>query len=218
MTTDKRRRFPWRKGSVILIVVLSAMLIYDCRKHGSFQASGTGKFLKEKEVLRYGQEAWQAVQNYTAKGLEYVEATSPEYYKATVEFSKPYVKLSSDLYLIVKNASFRMYNNAADYAAVKGPLVAQTIEHYAPGLVEQVQLRSVEALQLLKTYSAYAADQAVEKTTLAIRYLETNVFVGNLSPKNLQSYASRAIDTTQSYASQTYDWLYEKVQTLSKVQ
>lgn len=45
-----------------------------------------------------------------------------------------------------------------------------------------------------------------------------HIFSGNLSPKNLQSYASRAIATTQSYAIQTYDWLYEKVQTLSKIQ
>lgn len=42
-------------------------------------------------------------------------------------------------------------------------------------------------------------------------------FRGKLSPDNLRSYAIWAFDTTQSYAAQTYDWVYEKVQTLSKV-
>lgn len=42
-------------------------------------------------------------------------------------------------------------------------------------------------------------------------------FSGKLSPESLQNYASQAINTTQTFASRTYDWVYEKVQTLSNV-
>lgn len=41
---------------------------------------------------------------------------------------------------------------------------------------------------------------------------------GKLSPESLRSYASEAIETTQAFASETYNWLYEKVQDLSKAQ
>lgn len=44
-----------------------------------------------------------------------------------------------------------------------------------------------------------------------------SLFRGKLSPDSLRNYAIWAFDVTQSYAAQTYDWVYEKMQTLSKV-
>lgn len=41
---------------------------------------------------------------------------------------------------------------------------------------------------------------------------------GTLSPENLQKYSMEALNTTQVYAVWTYDWVCQKVQTLSKIQ
>jgi len=41
---------------------------------------------------------------------------------------------------------------------------------------------------------------------------------GSLSPENLQKYSMEALNTTQVYAVWTYDWVWQKVQTLSKIQ
>lgn len=61
------------------------------------------------------------------KTLEFIEATSPEYYKATVETCKPYVKLAGDGYLIMKNIFFEIYGNIAEYIGKNGPLIVQTV-------------------------------------------------------------------------------------------
>lgn len=70
-------------------------------------------------------------------------------------------------------------------------------------------------MSLCKCYAYIkAAYMLLEYLTVIFSF---SVFRGKLSPDNLRSYAIWAFDTTQSYASQTYDWVYEKVQTLSKV-
>jgi hypothetical protein len=48
--------------------------------------------------------------------------------------------------------------------------------------------------------------------------INLNFCSGKWSPENLQIYANEAITTTHTFASQIYDWVYEKVQTLSKVE
>jgi hypothetical protein len=41
---------------------------------------------------------------------------------------------------------------------------------------------------------------------------------GPLSPENFQKFSMEALNTTQLYAAWTYDWVCEKVQTLTKIQ
>jgi hypothetical protein len=36
---------------------------------------------------------------------------------------------------------------------------------------------------------------------------KNNVFVGHLSPENLQKYSREAVNATQVYAARPYDWL-----------
>ncbi|XP_015514094.2 transmembrane protein 214-A [Neodiprion pinetum] len=202
--TVSKSWFPWKRGSVLLLVVIGAMLAYDTQKHGSFKASNTNRFLTESGVSGYGEHAWSRVRLYSSKSLEFIEASAPEYYKAVTEFSTPYVKLAGDLCLITKNTSLKVYNNIVLYAHQKGPLIAASINHYAPGLLESMQKQSIQAMEAIKTYSALASDQA-------------NILVGHLNSENLRKYTSQAINTTQTFASQTYNWVYEKVQTLTKV-
>ncbi|XP_076763484.1 transmembrane protein 214 [Xylocopa sonorina] len=217
MTASTNKKFPWKKGILLLLLLSSVVVGYDIYKHNDFKASNTGKFLTRSGVSAYGQQSWILMQEYSSKALEFIEATSPEYYKATVERCKPYVKLAGDIYLVMRNVSFKIYNKIAEYARKNGPLVTETIEHYAPGMLDEIKLKSSQGLEVLKVYSNLCVQKLNERSTATLRWLEHNVFVGKLSPENLQNYASKAIDTTQTLASQTYDWVYEKVQTLSKV-
>ncbi|KAK9306615.1 hypothetical protein QLX08_002800 [Tetragonisca angustula] len=214
MTVSANKKFPWKKGIILLLLLISTILAYDIYKHDDFKVN---KFLKRTGLVAYGQQSWIIMQEYSSKTLDFIEATSPEYYKITVETCKPYIKLAGDIYLVMKHVSFKIYDNIAEYIEKNGPLVIQTIEHYVPGMLDEIKLRSNQGLELLKVYSNLLVGMLTERSTATLQWLEHNVFVGKLSPENLQNYASKAIDTTQTLASQTYDWVYEKVQTLSKV-
>ncbi|XP_012281120.1 transmembrane protein 214-A isoform X2 [Orussus abietinus] len=216
--TVSQRRFPWKKGSLLLLVLIGAVLAFDCQRHGSFKASSTGRFLKESGAIEHAQRVWSTAKVYSNSGLEFIEASSPEYYKIAVTWSSSYVKLFGDVYLVIRNISGELYNNTVEYVHIKGPEIAAKIDHYIPGVLEDLDGYRVRVIELIKTYSAVIADGVVEQSRILFQWLESNVFTGKLSAENLQSYATRAIDKTHTLASQTYDWVYEKVQTFSKVQ
>lgn len=92
-----------------------------------FAASNTGKFLKSSGATQYGQNAWSTVNVYKDKGLAYLEASSPEYYKAAVELGGKYSKLAGDLYIITRNLSVKLYSNVASFIGEKKPLVAEGV-------------------------------------------------------------------------------------------
>ncbi|XP_034183934.1 transmembrane protein 214 [Osmia lignaria lignaria] len=217
MTASNDKKFPWKKGIVLLLLLTAVVFGYDTYKHGCFKAPNTSKCLRRTVSYAYGQQSWTLVQEYSSKSLEFIESTSPEHYKATVETFKPYIKLAGDVCLVIRNISFKIYENIGEYGAKNGPVVLQTIEHYVPGMLDKINLWSNQSLEFVKVYSNLCAEKVSEHSTATLQWLEHNVFVGKLSPENLQNYASKAIDTTQSLASRTYDWVYEKVQTLSKV-
>ncbi|XP_051174489.1 transmembrane protein 214-A [Leptopilina boulardi] len=218
MTAKTTSGFPWKKGCFILLLLIGSLLAFDCRKNGSFEASRTNKFLKDSGALVYGQKIWTSTKTYSNDGLKYIETRFPDYYKTTVEFTAPYVKLGNDVFIVSKNISIKFYDNAATYVTEKTPIVIATIEQYAPGMLSTIEKQSIKGLEFIKKSSTYVCEQIVDRSVMMVKWLETNVFVGKLSPQNLQKYANQAIDTTQSFASQTYDWVYEKVQTLSKIQ
>lgn len=217
MTASSGKKFPWKKGCFILLILIAATLAYDIQKHQSFTHSNVGQFMKKSGMLSHSEKAYSVSKEYAHKTLAFIEATSPEYYKAAIDICSPYVKLATDFYLVFSNLSIKAYNNAIAYANKNGPVVFETIEYYVPGMLDEIYFHGNHGLELVKNYSAIAAEQVVEHYKTATYWLGKNIFVGKLSPESLQNYASRAIDTTQTLASQTYDWVYEKVQTLSKV-
>ncbi|OAD56057.1 hypothetical protein WN48_03797 [Eufriesea mexicana] len=217
MTASTNKKFPWKKGIILLLLFIGAIIGYDIYKYDNFKATNTNKFLKRSGLFTYGQQSWILVQEYSLKTLEFIEATSPEYYKATVETCKPYVKLAGDGYLVMKNIFFEIYDNIAKYNRKNGPLFVQTVDHYVPEILDEIKLLSYQGLEFLKMYLNLCVEKLNERSTATLQWLQHNVFVGKLSPESLQNYASKTIDTAQTLASQTYDWVYEKVQTLSKV-
>ncbi|XP_017885138.1 transmembrane protein 214-A [Ceratina calcarata] len=217
MTASPSKKFPWRKVVVLLLLLVSAVISYDVYKHNGFKASNTDKLLKSSGLSAYGHQSWVVIQGYSSRALEFIEASSPEYYKATVDTCKPYMKLAGDVYIVMKNVSLKFYDNIVEYTRKNGPRVTETIEHYAPGMLDEIKLRSNQSFELVTVYTKQFSEKVSDYWILSIDWIQHNVFVGKLSPENLQNYATKAIDTTQSLASQTYDWVYEKMQTLSKV-
>ncbi|XP_066584426.1 transmembrane protein 214 [Prorops nasuta] len=217
MTATTKRRFPWRKGSTLLLILIAGLVAYDCQNHGSFEASSTGKFLKDSGIIAYTQIVLTTTMDYGMQILIFLEETTPPYFKAIVDFVSPYVKLTGDLLLITRNLTIKLYNSVASYAEKNDIHIISHIEYYVPLIVEQTIDGILQLLATAVLLSLQLLDKLIELTFILIKWLETNVFVGKLSPANLQSYANQAIDTTHSYASQTIEWVYEKVQTLSKV-
>lgn len=43
-TPKKRSSFPWKKGSIILLLLIGTVVAFDCRKHGSFEGESTFVF------------------------------------------------------------------------------------------------------------------------------------------------------------------------------
>ncbi|KAK0088175.1 hypothetical protein PV325_012842 [Microctonus aethiopoides] len=214
----KSRGFPYKKGSIILLLLIGALVMFDWKKHGSFEASSTGRLLKTSGTITYGQKVWLTTQHYSNKGLAYLEASSPEYYKYATNLGRQYGKLAGDFYLVGRNLVFKWYNNVAVYIEEKRPIIIETIESNFPGWIDTIQSAAAKQLEITRKYSAQAADYIVTQSKIFNRWLETSVFVGNMSPENIRGYATKAIESTQTFASQTYDWVYEKVQTLSKVE
>ncbi|XP_014296425.1 transmembrane protein 214-A [Microplitis demolitor] len=217
-SAKKSRSFPWKKGSFILLILIGAVVAFDCRKHGSFEASATGRLMRTTGVIGYGQNAWSTTKSYSNQGLAYLEASFPDYYKTASTYGQQYAKLAGDFYIVGRNLAFKLYNNTAEFVDKKKPIVVDSIEQYFPGWLDTIQKFGAKQFELTKKYSADASDFIVKQSTTFIRWLETSVFVGKMSPENIRGYATEAVKSTQAFASQTYDWVYEKVQTLSKVQ
>lgn len=90
-------------------------------------ASQVGKFLKNSGILKYVEKIWTTVKLYWSAGHKAIKDSSPEYYKAVVDLCTPYVKLANDVYLITRNISIKLYNNAASYVEKNIPVVIDTV-------------------------------------------------------------------------------------------
>lgn len=90
-------------------------------------ASQIGKFLKTNGILKHIEKTWATIKLYWSAGHKVIKDSSPEYYKAIVDLSSPYIKLAGDVYLITRNISIKLYNNAAAYVEKNIPLVFDTV-------------------------------------------------------------------------------------------
>lgn len=111
-------------------------------------ASQIGKFLKTNGILKYIEKTWTTIKLYWSAGHKAIKDSSPEYYKAIVDLSSPYIKLAGDMYLIMRNISVRLYNNAAAYVEKNIPIVFDTVS-----LTEILNILSYT--QFLLSYTQY---------------------------------------------------------------
>ncbi|CAH0550148.1 unnamed protein product [Brassicogethes aeneus] len=130
-----------------------------------------------------------------------VETQFPQYKQKLDGISKPYVRLVQDLGVVVYNLGV----NVKDYAVETYPALVKSIDSYAPGLIEQSQRTAQNVWSTSVVYYTRSLD-----------YLKNEVFVGQLSPENMQRAVFDAYNVTQTKTSEYISWIYEKVQTSIK--
>lgn len=195
MTVPKT--FPWKRFIFFLVISAAvAFVVYDSNEHGGFAKSDTKKFLKESGIWSHGQTALKQTIIFSRKAVKWSQENGHVYYGHAKDFLLPYVELMHNLFIVAKNAYFELL----EIIMLRVPVVVAIIESYAPGLVDKV----VEV-------SHYIGNLIVEYFGIVREYLVTKVFVGQLSPDNLQKATLEALNTTQQYATRYYDWFYEMI-------
>ncbi|KAG5876904.1 hypothetical protein JTB14_001188 [Gonioctena quinquepunctata] len=201
MATKRKSGFPMKTTLLFITLAIAGLVYYDIKLHGTWNDSITHKTLKDYHVCEYTHLAI----NKTKKGLYWmddrIEENFPDYHKTVVDVSEPYVvllvnvgKLSRNVFLHMKEVVIEQY-----------PIVLQSIESNIPGLIEQSQNTASNIYSTSVLYFNRGVD-----------YLKEEVFIGQLSPENVQRVVIEALNTTQQKALECYHWIYEKVQTTIK--
>lgn len=127
------------------------------------------------------------------------------YYTQVKEVTHPYVALVGDVGKYFINVHDTVRSNLRVYYIEKYPVVIASIDNYAPGLIENTQ-------SLFKDTFA----NSIYYYQTSVKYLQKEVFVGQLSPENIQRVVVGAYNTTSGKAIEYYHWVYQKVQTSIK--
>nr|CAD7196824.1 unnamed protein product [Timema douglasi] len=196
---------------------LNRIRVWNVLRVVRMHACNTGRFLNDIGALQYGEHAWSRTKHYSSKSYQWAEVNVPHYYKIVEVQAKPYVQQAVDLSLVLANQLQLWYGNIRQLVEEKTPVVVTWVEHYAPGLLGEVKTRSLATWDLTKSYAVLSWQYAREYSLVGFGWVQNNVLVGNLSPENLQKYSLEAVNTTQVYVTWTYDWVLQKVQTLSKI-
>lgn len=85
--------------------------------------------MRTSGVVGYGQKAWSTTKSYSNKGLAYLEASYPDYYKTASTWGRQYAKLTGDFYLVGRNFVFKLYNNTAEFVEQKKPIVVDSVSY-----------------------------------------------------------------------------------------
>ncbi|KAJ8925970.1 hypothetical protein NQ315_009825 [Exocentrus adspersus] len=187
--------------SFLIILAVAGLVYLDVKQHGSWKETLTNRKLKEYGVCDYAQAGMAKVRQGWGWVDARIDENFPGYRKTVADFSAPYVQLFSDLGKISLNLCY----NVKEAVAEKYPVVLQTVESYAPGLIEQSQ----KAVTNVYSTSILYYNRGVD-------YLRKEIFVGQLSPENVQKVVIEAFNSTQQKATEYYHWIYEKVQTSIK--
>ncbi|XP_059057940.1 transmembrane protein 214 [Achroia grisella] len=205
------RRFPWLWASFFLLLSIVGLVAYDVYTvNGNFPKSATGKLMNDLGLLEHSQRAWQKTLSSSARGYLWLETNAPIYYTQTVEVCKPYVQLSKELIVVGVKKTGVLYENVKVYVIEKTPVVVETIEQYAPGLVDKVQGYASNGYEAVKKFSS-------DYYQLTAEYLQTKVFVGEWAPEILQNKTQIALNATRTHVSTYFHWFREQVHIYSKI-
>ncbi|XP_073954011.1 transmembrane protein 214 isoform X2 [Choristoneura fumiferana] len=205
------RRFPWLWASFILLVGIAGLVAYDVsRVNGNFPKSATGKLFKDLGILEHSQRAWQKTLSTSARGYLWLETNTPIYYSQAAEIAKPYSQLSRDFLTIAVKKAGVLYGNVREYVVEKSPVVAATIEHYVPGLLDSVKGYATTGYDFIIKYSN-------EYYLFTSEYLKTKVFVGEWAPEILQNKTQTALNVTRDHVSSYFHWFRQQVNVYSEI-
>ncbi|XP_049811857.1 transmembrane protein 214-B [Schistocerca nitens] len=211
-----KRSFPYGLGCLVLIAAIGALTAYDVKRHGTFKSSSTGLFLRDIGALKYGEQAWNNAVVFSGKSYQWAEENVPHYYAIASEKAKPAAELCWKGIVITMEYVTIWYENIRVYGEAASRIFIDWVNHYAPGLLEKLKEHSINVWNLTVYYTIAMWNCSLEYVNVALEWLRNTVFTGSLSPENIQKYSLEALNTTQIYALRTYDWVYQKVQTLSK--
>jgi len=156
----------------------------------------------ELYIFRFGRKIGDAGLWVDSK-LE--QAIPKPYYLQAKEVAQPYGALAGDLLTVFINIVENARNALSGFVNEKYPVVVASIDNYAPGLIDNTQVIFKDTFA--KTIYYYQT---------SVSYLQKEVFVGQLSPENIQRVVVGAYNTTSEKAIEYYHWVYEKVQTSIK--
>ncbi|XP_056635637.1 transmembrane protein 214 [Diorhabda sublineata] len=203
---EKKMVVKEKKGSsskllIILLLTIGGLLYYDIKQHGSWNESLTNKTLKEYKVCEYSHLVIDKLKEGLHWTSEKIEEHFPNLQQTIITYSEPYVELAINLGKLCRNA----YYDIKERVLEKYPVVVESVEVYLPGIIENSQKMLSNAYVTSILYYNRGMD-----------YLKNEVFVGQLSPENMQRVVIEAFNSTQQKATEYYHWIYEKVQTSIK--
>uniref|UniRef100_A0A1B6KGB0 Transmembrane protein 214 n=1 Tax=Graphocephala atropunctata TaxID=36148 RepID=A0A1B6KGB0_9HEMI len=201
-----KKSFPWKLLGFLFLLAAAGVVAFDVHKHQGFESSKTGVFLKDVGVLKYGEQALVRVQESAKQAYKWSEQNVPVYTAKCREVLGPYFTMLVDL---LSATAVQLVAGGRSVVAYCQPLVQQWVAQYGPGLTEAVSLWSASVWQ----YGITIGTLALKYLSIASVWLRENVFVGQLSPENLQRVTLEALNTTQALAAQTFSWINNKVVT-----
>ncbi|XP_031634145.1 uncharacterized protein LOC116347612 [Contarinia nasturtii] len=198
---------PWFFGIVLLLAAIGGLLAYDTQRNdGVFEKSAAGKFLKDTGALPYVEVAWTKSLSTSARGYQWAEVNVPIYANVTYVALKPYGLFLKDFGIVALNGAKNGWTVTKEYVSAKTPVVVNFIEQYAPGLPQKISDSSISTWKFISSTSCTVYSNSVD-------FLQTKVFVGQLSPENL----GKALNQTQIAVADYYSWFHKKVDIYAKI-
>ncbi|GAB0096932.1 Transmembrane protein 214 [Sergentomyia squamirostris] len=198
---------PWILGIFVLFGAIGGIIGYDVHLHGGkFEASTTGRFLKDTGALPYVETVWFTTMSYSARGYQWAEENVPVYYRQVSTALEPYCIFAVDFTKVLLNTVKRSVCSACTYIQAKSPIIGNFVDQYIPGFSQKVS-------EVSYTTWTTVAKVSVDSYHSGCEFFRTKVFVGSLSPENMGKVMSDA----QAVAVQYYSWFHDKVDAYAKI-
>uniref|UniRef100_D3TN80 Hypothetical conserved protein n=1 Tax=Glossina morsitans morsitans TaxID=37546 RepID=D3TN80_GLOMM len=187
----------WALGSLILIITIIGVLLYDTEVNGKgvFAKSSVGKVLENAGILPSVEKAWYTTMSAAARAYKWTESK-------TTPYSKPFLKMSCDLFKMLRNAFCNVFSMLKNVMNARLPQAAEFLDQYVPGLSKKIEVTAESVKRFSFEFCAKVGE-----------FVRTQVLIGRLSPQNL----SKTLNHTQNLALEYYQTFHKKVDAYAKL-
>lgn len=207
-------KFPWRHFLILLFFGIGTFLIYDINLYGSFEKSRSGKFLKESGILNACEQARGRITSYSQKSIEWLNKNVPVYYAKACNICRPYLELFWENFFIFCTYVWDSTADIREWLIIKVPPILDWLSEHLPLYLEKIARFISEIWKILHHYILLLSGYTLYYLDIAGRWLQENVFKGNLSPENLQRYAVNAIEVIQQYTMSVLHWCNQQLSSI----
>ncbi|CAG9862086.1 unnamed protein product [Phyllotreta striolata] len=194
VTATKKRGFPY-KYFLAGICLLASVITYDVKQQDSFIRSQ----LKEYHVCEYTHMAVDKINDGLQWSKSKVEEQFPGLEQRIILISEPYVNLSVNLSKLGRNFFCNLKNNLLE----SSPFLRQAIDKDIP-----------EYVSYTKDVLHSASLTAISYLSKSCEYLKNEVFVGSLSPENMQKTLVDVLIYTRDKTVEIYNSLYKELSSI----